>query len=150
MLRRSRSWLLSPVLVFLARSFQVLIDLFPLLNPPQPVQHSARPTRSALLDSTFFASFFGSRFLSIFSPFWPPFWLPRSTQNRKLSEKNGVQIRLCFPIAFLMDFGLLLDGPNLQKSLSYCNKTMIFANSASGSGDSPGTGSGLQNPSQHR
>ena len=145
------SWLVSAVSDLLSQVFFLSSGCsFTLLKGSHRVQHSARPCTSTLLDRLFFASFFGPRFLSILSPFLPPFCLPKSTQNRKISGKNGVQIRLCFPIAFLMDFGLLLDGPNLQKSLFYCNKTMIFAKSASSSGDSPGTGFGLQNPSQNQ
>ena len=75
-----------------------------LLKGSHRVQHSARPTGSTLLDRLFFAFFFGPRFLSILSPFLPPFCLPKSTPNRKKSEKMGLQIRVRFCFSFSADF----------------------------------------------
>ena len=107
-----------------ARSCQVLLDLFPLLNPPRPGptfrQAAPDPTGLTLSLRLFFASCFRPRFLSIFSPFWPPFWLPKSTQNRKKTGKMGLQTQLCFFIVFLSLFGWIL-------ARSWTGRTLDFA-----------------------
>ena len=101
----SQVWLVSAVSDLLSQVFFLSSGCsFTLLKGSRRVQHSARPTASTLLDRLFFASFFGPRFLLILLPFLPPFCLPKSTQNRKKSEKMGLQIRVCFCFSFSADF----------------------------------------------
>ena len=92
------------------------VHVYPFFTPPNPPTGPADCHQPLPLYRSNIASFFRPRFLSIFSPFWAPFGRPRWSQNRKKTEKMGVQIRRCFSIAFLLNFCTLLDGPNLEKS----------------------------------
>ena len=82
-------------------------------NPPTGPADCHQPLPSELF---FNASVLRPRFLLIFLPFWAPFGRPRWSQNRKITEKMGVQIRSSFCIAFLLNFCSLLNRPNLEKS----------------------------------
>ena len=105
-----------PVLPGLARSWKVLDDLFPLLNPPQPA-----PTfRQAAPDQRSWSALFSHLFFDlIFYRFFLRFGLHFGSQNRPKTGKNRKKMLLnsesgfaAVFLQFFVEFWSFFERPN--------------------------------------